>query len=138
MRFWFLGPQFESGWDHFLYLYSLYYLYYLYSFYFILYIIYLISYILFSLLLCVLPILIPIHLYHFFCICTYVLYIYTFIPLYLYPYIFISIYPSIHLSIYPSILMLKTSTTAGFEPTPPEEKWFLVTRLRPLGHVVYL
>ena len=27
---------------------------------------------------------------------------------------------------------------AGFEPTPPEEKWFQVTRLRPLGHTVFV
>ena len=34
-------------------------------------------------------------------------------------------------------LGLKT-TVAGFEPTPPEEKWFQVTRLRPLGHTVFV
>ena len=28
------------------------------------------------------------------------------------------------------------TTVAGFEPAPPEEKWFRVTRLRPLGHAV--
>ena len=32
-------------------------------------------------------------------------------------------------------LTIKT-TVAGFEPAPPEEKWFRVTRLRPLGHAV--
>ena len=35
------------------------------------------------------------------------------------------------------LICLKT-TVAGFEPTPPEEKWFQVTRLRPLGHTVYI
>ena len=34
-------------------------------------------------------------------------------------------------------ICLKT-TVAGFEPTPPEEKWFQVTRLRPLGHTVFV
>ncbi len=34
-------------------------------------------------------------------------------------------------------IYLKT-TVAGFEPTPPEEKWFQVTRLRPLGHTVFV
>ena len=35
------------------------------------------------------------------------------------------------------LICLKT-TVAGFEPTPPEEKWFQVTRLRPLGHTVFV
>ena len=30
----------------------------------------------------------------------------------------------------------KKTTSAGFEPTPPTEKWFRVTRLRPLGQDV--
>ena len=30
------------------------------------------------------------------------------------------------------------TTVAGFEPTPLEEKWFRVTRLRPLGHTVLI
>ena len=35
-------------------------------------------------------------------------------------------------------VILAKTTVAGFEPTPPEEKWFQVTRLRPLGHTVFV
>ena len=43
------------------------------------------------------------------------------------------LYTSSCFSLY--FLTIKT-TVAGFEPAPPEEKWFRVTRLRPLGHAV--
>ena len=33
--------------------------------------------------------------------------------------------------------MKKKTTVAGFEPTHPEDNWFQVNRLRPLGHTVF-
>ena len=50
-------------------------------------------------------------------------------------YLFIS---SFSLPILPPFLICLKTTVAGFEPTPPEEKWFQVTRLRPLGHTVFV
>ena len=37
----------------------------------------------------------------------------------------------------PVFYFFQKTTVAGFEPTHPEDNWFQVNRLRPLGHTVY-
>ena len=64
----------------------------------------------------------------------YCIYVYLFIYLIIYLLTWYSS-PLFVFTLFP--LGLKT-TVAGFEPTPPEEKWFQVTRLRPLGHTVFV
>ena len=59
----------------------------------------------------------------------------------LYHYIFSVLPVLVFLFIFPTQLyypfFFPKTTVAGFEPTHPEDNWFQVNRLRPLGHTVY-
>ena len=63
----------------------------------------------------------------------------------MYIYLYVYLFNNLFVNLYSSSLFMFTlfplglkTTVAGFEPTPPEEKWFQVTRLRPLGHTVFV